>query len=113
MKSEKGRKKMRYLNRPMRVLLIVCVAGFTSAAAFGQEPYRRTYNQTRQLVRRIDNRSHNFKNHLSRALDRSALNGSSLEDQMNNAAANFEQSAKHLRNSVDNRRSTQAEVEEL
>ena len=105
--------KMRYLKRPMRMLLVLGVAVFTSAVAFGQQPYRRTYNQTRQLVRRIDNRSQTFRNHLSQALDRSSVNGSSLEDEMNKAAANLEQSARNLRNSFDGNRSTQAEVEEL
>ncbi len=104
---------MRYLKRPMRMLLVLCVAVFTSAVALGQQPYRRTYNQTRQLVRRIDNRSQTFRNHLSQALDRSSVNGSSLEDEMNNAAANLEQSARNLRNSFDGNRSSQSEVQEL
>jgi hypothetical protein len=112
-KTEKGKTKMRYLKRPMRLLLVLCIAVCGSAAAFGQQPYRRTYYQTRQLVRRIDNRSQTFKNSFARALDRSAVKGSSLEDQMNSAAANLEQSARDLSNNFDNRSSTQAEVQEL
>src|ERR1043166_1492975 len=103
---------MRYLKGPIRMLLVLSIAVCASAAVFGQQPYRRTFNQTRQLVRRIDNRSRNFKYSLSRALDLSSVNGPAV-DQMKNAAASLEESARDLSNSFDDRRSTQAEVQQL
>ncbi len=57
----------------------------------------------RQLIRRIESRADEFQNTIDDALDRSPLNGSELEDQINTLAQNLEKEADQLRDRINNR----------
>jgi len=104
---------MRYLERLSSLMLAICLTGLIAGVAVAQQPYQRTYAQTRQLINRIDNRSRSFRTRLAQALDRSAVDGSAREDEMNRAAANLQQSADDLKNDFANGRSTRTQTEEL
>ncbi|MGH9941235.1 MAG: hypothetical protein ACRD9R_02620 [Pyrinomonadaceae bacterium] len=70
----------------------------------------------RWVIRRIESRTDEFQNSLSPALDRSSLNGSPLEDEINALAQNLEKEADGLRDRANNRPGggiTGADVEAL
>ncbi len=76
------------------------------AMAQYQQPYRHSDNYMRQLIRRIETRTDRFSNLLPNALDRSRVNGTNREDQINNLVTNFEHATDVLKDHFNNRQST-------
>ena len=77
----------------------------------GQMAYRLNDRQMRQLISRIETRSDRFSNSLSNALDRSALNNTSREDEINKLVTEFEAATDQLRKRFDRRESTDTDVQ--
>ncbi len=77
----------------------------------GQMAYRLNDQQMRQLLTSIETRSDHFSNTLSNALDRSALNNSSREDEVNKLLTEFEAATDQLRKRFDRRESTDTDVQ--
>lgn len=56
----------------------------------------------RQVIRRIESRTDDFQNSLGPSLDRSSLNGTQMEDEINALAQNLEKEADGLRDRANN-----------
>ncbi|MFN7945095.1 MAG: YMGG-like glycine zipper-containing protein [Blastocatellia bacterium] len=94
----------------MIVLMALPGAGFSALA---QQPYRVSDRQVDQLLRRIENRADAFKASLNASLDRSRINGSSREDEINAAMSDFENATDRLRERFNDRRSVSADVQDV
>jgi hypothetical protein len=77
----------------------------------GQLAYRLSDSQMRQLLSRIETRSDHFSNSLEKALDRSAINNTSREDEINKLVTEFEAATDQLRQRFDRRESTGTDVQ--
>jgi hypothetical protein len=91
--------------------LILAVAG-VSMTAQAQRPYRND-RAVRQILNRIDNRTTQFRSSLDAALDRSRLDGTRREDNINQFVQDFDQSIARLRERFNNRSETTADVQEV
>lgn len=78
-----------------------------------QSPYRVNDRQVQNLLRQIENRTDRFKLSLDRALDRSRLNGTQTEDEINRYVDQFENATDRLRNRFNNRNSAVDDVSEI
>jgi hypothetical protein len=58
----------------------------------------------RDAIKRVKDRSGDFRKHLDQALDHSRINGSNREDQINNLAGRFHDAADELKDSFGNGR---------
>ena len=73
----------------------ILLAGLTTMAQ--QRTYRGSYQSTRALLARIENRTNIFRNSLDAALDSSALDGTNAEDNINMFVQDFDSSVSRLR----------------
>lgn len=94
----------------MIVLMALSGAGFSALA---QQPYRVSDRQVDQLLRRIENRADAFKSSLNASLDRSRINGTGREDEINAAMSDFENATDRLRERFNDRRSVSADVQDV
>ena len=76
-------------------------------------PYRVTDRQVETLLNRIENRADTFKNRLDSALDRTNIDGTRQEDNINYMVQQFEMATNRLKSNFDARRSTSADVQEV
>jgi hypothetical protein len=96
--------------------LVAMLALFTfglmpEALAQYQQPYRYSNNYMRQLFRRLETRTDQFSNLLPNALDRSRINGSQREDQINTVVTSFEHATDMLKDRFNNNQSTMMDAE--
>jgi hypothetical protein len=91
-------------------LVALCLPIMASAQG-SYDPWNRNrdygrYGQRglRDSIRRVRDRSDDFRNHLDRALDRSRIDDTRREDRINDIAAEFERAAIRLDNRFDNGR---------
>ncbi len=96
----------------MLFLLAVFAAAnvFVSNTVLAQRVYRESDSNMRNLIRRIETRSDTFSRTLENALDRSALNGTAREDEINTLVTDFESATDQLRTRFEARQSTQADA---
>jgi len=78
-----------------------------------QRPYRITDQQLDALIRRIENRTDNFRTALDRSLDRSRYDGTRAEDDINRFVRDFEQATDQLRSRFGSRNSAAGDVENV
>ena len=71
----------------LSVALAVASAGLAMAGQ--QRPYRLSDQQLKDLVTRIDTHRDTFHTSLKRAIDRSSINGSQAEDQIDRSMRMF------------------------
>ncbi len=90
------------------MLALLNVGAATTAVA--QRQYRLSDNALRNLIQRIETRTDTFRRTLDIALDRSRLNGTAREDEINRLVADFEAATDQLRNRFERRQSTAADV---
>lgn len=76
-------------------------------------PYRVPDSSVSTLLRRIETNTDAYKSDLSASLDRSVLNGTRSEDQINAYVSDFEKATDNLRSRFDDRRSVSTDVEEV
>lgn len=91
-------------------LAAVCAVFILSADAEGQRrrpPRPRVYTKAEVgvIVTRVENRSDEFVKHFDAALDRSGLDGTRREDNLNERARNLEKSLDDLRREFDRKES--------
>lgn len=91
--------------------LVVALAG-VSMTAQAQRPYRND-RAIRQILNRIDNRTNQFRNSLDAALDRSRIDGTRREDNINQFVQDFDNAVESLRDRFNNRTETTADVENV
>ncbi|MGH9883171.1 MAG: hypothetical protein ACRD6N_17180, partial [Pyrinomonadaceae bacterium] len=102
---------MRALNKVIcaaMLLALVNVGAVNTASA--QRQYRDSDATMRNLIRRIETRTDSFSRVLQNALDRSRLNGTAREDEINRLVTDFEYATDQLRTRFENRQSTAADV---
>lgn len=101
--------------RRLFVLSFFCVCSaflFCSVEAqvIGQ-PYRLSDKDLEKIIRRIEQQSDRFRSSLNAALDKSRLNGTNREDDINEFLKNFHEQTKRLRDRFDKHQSASADVE--
>ena len=94
------------------VFVITClgVATRTQAQVVGQ-PYRISDKEVDRILHRIENQANTFRHSLDAALDRSRLNGTHREDDINAFIKSFDHQTKQLRDRFDDHKSVAADVE--
>jgi hypothetical protein len=75
------------------------------------EPYRFSDREVRTVVRRVDDRAGAFRRHLDSALDRSPLQGSQREDNINGFVHDFKEATSRLRRHLGDGRRSSTDVE--
>ena len=92
--------------------VITCLAAAAPAHAqvVGQ-PYRLNDKEVEKILHRIENQANNFRRSLDAALDRSRLNGTNREDDINAFIKNFDEQTKRLHDRFDDHKSVAADVE--
>jgi O-methyltransferase involved in polyketide biosynthesis len=92
--------------------VITCLgaASSTNAQVVGQ-PYRIGDKEVERILNRIENQSNNFRRSLDAALDRSRLDDTNREDDINAFIKNFNEQTKRLEDRFDDRKSVAADVE--
>ena len=94
------------------VFVITCLGVGTRADAqvVGQ-PYRLSDKEVERILHRIENQANNFRRSLDAALDRSRLNSTNREDEINAFIKNFDEQTKRLHDRFDDHKSVAADVE--
>lgn len=93
----------------LMMALIVALAG-VSITAQAQRPYRND-RAVRQILNRLDNRTNQFRNSMDAALDRSRIDGTRREDNINQFIQDFDNAVEQLRARFNSRTETTADVE--
>jgi len=91
------------------MLLALINIGVTSSV-LAQRQYRDSDTSMRNLIRRIETRSDTFSRALENALDRSRLNNTAREDEINRLVTDFEYATDQLKTRFENRQSTSADA---
>lgn len=99
-------RRMQYV---LMTALILALAG-VSITAQAQRPYRND-RAVRQILNRLDNRTNQFRNSMDAALDRSRIDGTRREDNINQFIQEFDNAVEQLRTRFTNRTETTADVE--
>jgi YmgG-like glycine-zipper protein len=95
---------MRSTNRILMVFFLLLLGLGNASAALAQ--YRTSQAEIQNLIRRIETRTDSFSRNLENALDRSAINGTAREDEINRLVRDFEYSTDQLRTRVESRQAT-------
>jgi hypothetical protein len=101
-------RRMQYV---LMTALVIALSGLTMTAD-AQRPYRND-RAVRQILSRIDNRTNQFRNSLDAALDRSRIDGTRREDNINQFVMDFDNAVERLRDRFNNRTETTAEVQDV
>ncbi|MBD1835627.1 hypothetical protein H6F61_23805 [Cyanobacteria bacterium FACHB-472] len=106
------------LNRFKPVLLTALLVAIASPTIIPQQVQaqsldRRYYGQIEQLLERIETRTDSFRRIVDGALDRSRMDGSSREDNINEYIRNFEQATNRLRDRYNRRQVASNDVREV
>src|SRR5918994_2001665 len=91
------------------MLLTLINIGITSSV-LAQRQYRDTDTNMRNLIQRVETRSDNFSRTLQNALDRSRLNNTAQEDEINRLVTDFEYATDQLKTRFENRQSTSTDA---
>jgi uncharacterized protein YukE len=92
------------------VVSFLGVATRAHAQVVGQ-PYRISDKEVERILHRIENQANKFRHSLDAALDRSRLNGTNREDDINAFIKNFDEQTKRLHDRFDDHKSVAADVE--
>lgn len=76
-------------------------------------PYRISDREVERIIRNIESQSDRFRSSLDQALDRSRLNDTQREDEINAHVKGFYEQTKQLRDHFDSRKSTSADVQSV
>jgi len=101
-----------------RIKLFSTVFAFVLGVSFlisvqAQSPYRLTKNELKNLLARIEKGAERFRASLDSALDKSEINGSKTEDEINNYLKGFEKATDHLESRFGSDNSAASDVEEV
>jgi hypothetical protein len=96
----------------LSVALMVALTSIGVTAQYQQSRvYRGTDRQVRQLIRRIENRSDEFRQSVAAALDQSRIDGTNREDNINQFVSDFEMATNQLRDRFNRQQSVVADVQ--
>lgn len=105
---------MKNITKLLAVTLTLALASLglaPTALAQRQRAYRYSDNYMRGLIRRIETSADRFSNLLPNALDRSRLNGTQREDNVNQQVTDFEHATDQLKQSFNRGESTQMDAQ--
>jgi hypothetical protein len=91
-------------------LLFLAVASQVQAQVVGQ-PYRLSDKEVERILKQIENQTKTFRKSLDSSLDRSRVNGTNREDDINAFVKAFEEQTKRLRDRFNDHKSVAADVE--
>jgi len=98
-----------FLSIALTVIFAITAVGMSASAQ--QRPYRTSERQNvDQLMRRIESRSARFRQTLFNALDRSTIDGTRREDNINEFVGNFETATRNLRDRFNQGRDVAGDV---
>ncbi len=80
-------------------------------APVSEQPFRISDKEVEQVIRRIEKQSDKFRSALDSALDKSRLDGTRSEDDINTFVKNFYEETKKLRDHFNDHKSTSADVQ--
>src|SRR4051812_47854114 len=104
---------MNRIRQVFGLALVFMLAGLGMTAQAQRRAYSATDLQVRQLIRRIENHTSVFRGSLSAALDRSRIDGTNREDNINAFVSDFENAANQLRDRFNRRQSVAADVQNV
>jgi hypothetical protein len=105
---------MNRIRQTFGVALILALAALSITVVHAQRRTTGVSNrQVRQLIASIESRTDVFRASLDRRLDRSRVNNTRTEDNINQFVADFESATDRLRDRVNNRQETEVEVQEV
>lgn len=84
---------------------------YPSGTTVGGVPYRVTDREVERILRRIEQQSDRFRSALDSSLDKSRLNGTREEDDINRFVKEFYEGTKTLRDHFNDHKSTSADVQ--
>ena len=97
------------------IALVFVITGLGAAlparAQVTGQPYRLSDKEVERILHRIENQAGNFRRSLDDALDRSRLDGTNREDDINAFIKNFDEQTKRLHDRFDDHKSVAADVE--
>lgn len=99
------------MNRSKLLLTVVMTILIAGTQSLAQNPYRMTKNEVKNLLDRIEQGADRFRGSLDAALDRSTLNGTKTEDEINNYLKGFEKATDHLESRFGEDHSAATDVE--
>ena len=100
------------IRQAMSVVMVAALVGVSSVTVSAQtRPYRLTDRQVEQILRRVETSAEGFRSSLDAGLDRSRLDGTRREDNINEFVRNFEDATDRLRERFDSRSSAAGDVE--
>ncbi len=102
--------KMRNMSGRLTAALLLALVNIGIVTAQVQRTYRDNDRTMRSLIQRIETRTDTFSRALENALDRSRLNGTAREDEINRLVIAFEGATDQLKARFENRQSTAADV---
>ena len=98
---------MRYFYRTLGAALLLSLISIGAASSVSaQRAYRDSDANVRNLIQRIETRSDTLQRSIDTALDRSRLDGTTREDEINRLVADFEAATDRLRQRFESRNST-------
>ncbi len=101
---------MRNMSGRLTAALLLALLNIGIVTAQVQRTYRDNDRTMRSLIQRIETRTDTFSRVLENALDRSRLNGTTREDEINRSVIAFEGATDQLKARFENRQSTAADV---
>jgi predicted glycoside hydrolase/deacetylase ChbG (UPF0249 family) len=94
------------------VFVMTCLGTVTrTQAQVSGEPYRLSDKEVERILHRIEDQANKFRHSLDASLDRSRLNGTSREDDINAFIKSFDEQTKRLRDHFDHHKSVAPDVE--
>lgn len=104
---------MNRVRRIFSVALVLALAGLGMTAEAQRQTYQTNRRQVRQLIRRIETRTDTFRSSLDNALDRSRIDSTRTEDDINRFVRDFEAATDQLRDRFQRRESVSADVQNV
>ena len=105
------------MNRVRQTFSVALILAFAALSMTVTQAQRRTTGvsnrQVRQLIASIETRTDTFRASLDRRLDRSRINNTRTEDEINRFVADFENATDRLRDRFNNRQETEVDVQEV
>jgi ABC-type transporter Mla subunit MlaD len=86
---------------------------FTRGPVVSGVPYRISDNEVEKIIHRVESQSDKFRSSLDSALDKSRLNGTREEDEINAFVKSFNQATKRLHEHFDDHKSTSSDVQSV
>jgi hypothetical protein len=104
---------MNRIRRIFSVAMLLALASITMTTQAQIRTNRATNQQIRQLIVRIENRTDVFRSSLDARLDRSRINNTNAEDDINRFVADFESATNQLRDRFNGRQAAASDVENV